>query len=314
MVWVDTNPAKQDPAHHVFAPSYIGEHPEATVVILSDKVKEIATYVRAHGWQNEILVTPNFRYPYYDDQPEGYGKIWVDKHREELHEIYRADDAYTQKLLQEMEQERSAKEYEFLPLERMIDFSHINLYFYDQEIAPQGDFTLVNGGAYNGDSIEESWRAYGERMKLVYAVEPDADNIAAMKQRLTKLGILDRVRIQPHGMSDEDKTLYFSESGTMKSHFVDGGTIEVPVRRNDSIVDEVVGDLCINMDVEGSEVAAIRGSRRLIETYHPYFAVCVYHKWDDFVAVPQAIREIRDDYDFYLRSGSHPECYAVPQK
>lgn len=313
MSWVDTNPEKQDTSRRIFAPAYIGEHPDAAIVILSDKIKEIATYIRDHGWQNEILVTPHFRYPYYDDQPEGYGKCWVEQHREELQKIYRADDAYTQKLLKEMEVQRAMDAYTFIPVERMLDFSHINLYFYDPALAPKGDFTLVNGGAYDGDSIEESWRAYGDRMKLAYAVEPDPDNIAAMKHRLAKLGIMDRVRIMPNGMSDEDKVLYFSESGTMKSHFESEGTIKIPVRKNDSIVDKVIGDLCINMDVEGSEVAAIRGSKRLIEEYHPYFAITIYHKWDDFVAVPQAIRGIRDDYDFYIRSGSHTECYAVPR-
>ena len=55
------------------------------------------------------------------------------------------------------------------------------------------------------------------------------------------------------------------------------------------------------MDIEGNEIAAINGAKKTILRNHPKLAICVYHKGDDFVSIPQAVFRIRKDYDVYLR-------------
>ncbi|MCH9845828.1 MAG: FkbM family methyltransferase [Alphaproteobacteria bacterium] len=56
----------------------------------------------------------------------------------------------------------------------------------------------------------------------------------------------------------------------------------------------------IKMDIEGAEVPALEGARKIIEKYKPKLAICVYHKDSDLWLIPQLIKEIRDDYEFYL--------------
>lgn len=309
--WVDSNPAKQDEDAQVYAPSFVAKHPSATVVIMSDKIKEISEFIQRSGWENKIVVYPHLRSSYYDREILQQ-KAWCLENETSLREIYAQDDVYTVQLLDEMLAQRTAEIFSFIPLGRMIDFSHINLYFYDKAIAPQGDITLVNGGAYTGDSIEEIYRSYGERLKKIYAFEPDRNNISSLKKRMEKLGIVERVEPINCGLSDHEDSMLFSAEGTIASAFSETGEESVPLVTIDSMVQEVVGDLCINMDIEGFEVAALKGAKKSILKYHPYLAICVYHKMGDFLDVPNAIRDIRGDYKFYLRCGAHPECYAVP--
>ena len=56
----------------------------------------------------------------------------------------------------------------------------------------------------------------------------------------------------------------------------------------------------IKMDIEGSEVPALIGATATIRKCKPKLAVCVYHKWDDLLVIPQLIHSIRNDYRYYL--------------
>lgn len=47
----------------------------------------------------------------------------------------------------------------------------------------------------------------------------------------------------------------------------------------------------IKMDIEGSEVAALRGTEEILRTQKPQLAICVYHKTSDFWEIPSLIRE-----------------------
>lgn len=57
----------------------------------------------------------------------------------------------------------------------------------------------------------------------------------------------------------------------------------------------------IKMDIEGAEVMALNGARRTIQLFKPRLAICLYHKWDDVWAVPQAILATGVDYTFSFK-------------
>lgn len=72
----------------------------------------------------------------------------------------------------------------------------------------------------------------------------------------------------------------------------------------------------IKMDIEGSELEALKGCRRTIEMYHPKLAVCVYHREEDIFEIPKFILECYQGYRFFLRhyahSASETVLYAIP--
>ena len=57
----------------------------------------------------------------------------------------------------------------------------------------------------------------------------------------------------------------------------------------------------IKMDIEGAELAALRGARATIETHKPTLAICVYHKLADFYEIPQWLDSLGLGYKFYLQ-------------
>jgi hypothetical protein len=71
------------------------------------------------------------------------------------------------------------------------------------------------------------------------------------------------------------------------------------------------------MDVEGSELNALKGAERVIKENEPILAICVYHKIEDFVEISDFILSVIPNYKLYLRhhniSGTETVLYAVPQ-
>jgi hypothetical protein len=57
----------------------------------------------------------------------------------------------------------------------------------------------------------------------------------------------------------------------------------------------------IKMDVEGFEIAALKGASETIRKHKPKLAICLYHKISDFVDVPKLVLSLRDDYKMYVR-------------
>lgn len=56
----------------------------------------------------------------------------------------------------------------------------------------------------------------------------------------------------------------------------------------------------IKMDIEGSELAALKGAKNVINTYHPKLAISIYHKLEDLDEIPKFIKQIAPSYKFYL--------------
>jgi hypothetical protein len=70
------------------------------------------------------------------------------------------------------------------------------------------------------------------------------------------------------------------------------------------------------LDIEGAELDALQGARRLIEKNRPGIAVCLYHFPHHLWAIPLWLAELDLRYRFYYRAHEHctfeTVLYALP--
>jgi hypothetical protein len=85
------------------------------------------------------------------------------------------------------------------------------------------------------------------------------------------------------------------------SSIVETGEVVV---ETDSI-DNVLGGkraTLIKMDIEGAELAALKGAEGTIKAWKPKMAICIYHKKEDLWEIQDYIQRIVPEYKFYIRA------------
>ena len=169
-------------------------------------------------------------------------------------------------------------------------------------------FTLIDCGAFIGDTIEFIHKKYPTKEQYYYAFEPSPTIYQTLLQTVERLGIQEKVQTFNAGVSDASGKAYFTEDSFASR--VGEGEETIELLRLDDLSISPKGKLCIKMDIEGSEMAALQGAAQLIKTYKPELAICVYHKYDDIYDIPAYLRSIVPEYRFLLRGGPHMECYA----
>lgn len=248
---------------------------------------------------------------------------WVSEHIEELEDTYQLleDDESREVFLAFIEDRSHCVAKPVGPLWRLwtSDQYFNDLYDPEEHICN----TLVDCGAWVGDAAEQflDFLKRHKRTGTVYSFEPDPDNFKKLMLNAQRVG---NIQCFPYAVGDRRKKVYFetgngSQSRCSETHW---GT-EVQMVS----IDEMLGDKRISMvkmDLEGGEMAALRGMRRIILEQSPVLAVCVYHKVDDLIIIPQYLAGLKNEtsggmkkYKFYLR---HHSCtsyelvmYAIPE-
>ncbi len=184
--------------------------------------------------------------------------------------------------------------------------------FYGNDfVALRPDEVLIEGGAYDGDSIRHFLARNGGRYGEIFAFEPDEENFGRLKSFTDSLP---NVRAVCKGLSDINGTLRFATGEGMASHLDAAGTVEVAVCRLDDEVDSAVTYL--KLDIEGAEVSALAGARETIGRHKPKIAVAIYHRPDDILTIPGVLEALDRPQRLYLRhhSGFHYDTtlFAIP--
>ncbi|MCM1157857.1 MAG: FkbM family methyltransferase [Bacteroidales bacterium] len=171
---------------------------------------------------------------------------------------------------------------------------------YFQDVYPLTDSEVfVDAGAYIGDTIEEFIQHTRGQFRKIYAFEPDEINYQTL---VTRYGGNNRIRCIQAGLYSDNTTLNFEESGTDGSKFIQRGGKVVECMSIDKFIDDEVS--FIKMDIEGSELEALKGAEHTICKYHPKLAICIYHNDDDLWTIPLYIHKIVPRYKLYIRHHS----------
>ena len=171
---------------------------------------------------------------------------------------------------------------------------------------------LIDCGAYNGDTLQY-FLNNGIKWNKYYAFEMSKNNyheFIKYKETLPQ-EIQDTLQVWNVGVGEKEETIYYSENisgtragseGNQKSHIV---TL-------DRVIDDRIS--YIKMDIEGSEMAALRGGRHLIIDNKPKCAICAYHQPSDLWDIPLYLKELVPEYRVFFRHHdyitSDVVCYA----
>jgi FkbM family methyltransferase len=174
---------------------------------------------------------------------------------------------------------------------------------------------LIDGGAFDGDSLE-FLVAQGAAFEAVAAFEPDPGNFRRLRETMRKLGgRLGERTLWPCGLSDETVVAAFSEGKEQASAVSPEGNVHVQLVALDDVLPSFRPNY-IKLDIEGSELAALKGGARMIRECQPAIAVCVYHRPEDLWEIPIFLHEMLPSHRIGLRThkfqGFDMVAYALP--
>lgn len=214
--------------------------------------------------------------------------------------------------------------------DELSDLRNKDGYQYDYELLGLRDNeTIVDCGAYTGDTIKEILSYTKGKYNRIVAFEPDEQNNSEIKKNISG----ENIRVVNKGVWNKNDVLKFHSSKQSASTFNEyeaenaaeftgdeDSIVSVPVT---TIDEELSGEevTLIKMDIEGSELKALEGAADTIRRCYPKLAICVYHRADDFITIPQYISSFSNDrikYKFYMRQHAPWMCetvlYAIPEK
>ncbi len=168
-----------------------------------------------------------------------------------------------------------------------------------RQILPLADNeTIVDLGAYDGDTIREFLNVTEGKYNKIYAFEPDEKNFKKLK---AKTDGMENIELYNIGAYDKKETRYFAKKKGRNSHEDPNG---IPVQFDS--VDNIVKDSVtfLKMDIEGSELKALDGAKNTIRENLPKLYVCAYHRNEDMFTLPLKIKELYEGYKIYFRH--HP--------
>jgi FkbM family methyltransferase len=170
---------------------------------------------------------------------------------------------------------------------------------------------MVDGGAFNGDTIE-AVVSEGYQVKRIMAFEPDARNRALLSERVKNDFPEMKLSILPCGLGAEAGSGNFSGGQGGGSRFT-GEAGAVPVVALDEMIEEESINF-VKLDIEGAEPDALLGMRRTIERWKPDLAICIYHDPAHLFSIVELLNGWNLGYQFYLRyhqfSGFDTVLYA----
>lgn len=157
---------------------------------------------------------------------------------------------------------------------------------------------FVDGGAFTGDTAAEFIRRTGGRYRHIFEFEPEEANVKAIGENLRPY---QNITVINKGLWDRETTLRFNAGGGAASCVSRSGETSIPVTRVDALLPTGYIPTFIKMDIEGSELMALRGAAQTIRAYKPKLAVCIYHRPMDIVEIPTLVCRLNPDYIFCLR-------------
>lgn len=179
----------------------------------------------------------------------------------------------------------------------------------------EGVRIFVDAGAHHGAVTQRFAALTGNRFGSIVAVEPDAENAAALERTLARLpsAVAGRIELLPHVLDAELRRRLFHDGLGYASQLSGTGSRTVETRTLDGL--GLAPDF-VKLHLEGAELDALRGGIGTIARHRPLLAVTTYHNADGIWRLPSWLMDGLEGYRFLMRlhgwCGTGAVVYAIP--
>ena len=192
----------------------------------------------------------------------------------------------------------------------IVDFIREQYRYRDIVSVNEGDYVIDAGACYGDTALYFSCQNKGKGK--VYSFEFMPENLEIFEKNLQlNPEYADNIVLVKKAISDktgEKVNFVLDGPGTSVSRLGnDDGALSVDtITIDDCVAAEKISKVdFIKMDIEGSEVPALKGAVETIRKFKPKLAICGYHKEDDLWTIPQLIKSILPEYRLYI---DHHTC------
>ena len=173
--------------------------------------------------------------------------------------------------------------------------------YFIKELKLTDNEVFVDGGAYDGDTLDDFLMRVVGNFDSVYCFEPGKNQYETLQNRVEKYKYKKNIHLYNEGLYSKSEQIGFTGNGT-----------EFHVNNNEQgnkckviAIDGIkIKPTLIKLDVQGFELEALKGSINTIKKYKPSMAICVYHKMEDILDVVDWINSLKLNYKLYLRHHS----------
>ena len=157
-------------------------------------------------------------------------------------------------------------------------------------------------GAYNGEVIHQV-KASGVKVNNLVCFEPESKiyKELATTARREAHKVADNIYCFQNAVSDNDNINSFISGDGLGSRLDPLGDNLVQCTKLDDALSGF-SPTFITMDIEGEELAAIKGAKKIICENKPSLAVCVYHYPEQVADVIDQISKFNSEYLFFIRN------------
>lgn len=180
----------------------------------------------------------------------------------------------------------------------------------------RADEVFIDGGAYDGCITEAFARRTRGLFRQIVAVEPDRPNRARWEVNVGQSLPGDaRVAVHDFALAETDGEAPFHEGLGYASQLSVTGRTRMPCRSLDALGLEPT---FVKLHLEGGELAALKGARKMLVDHRPLVAVTVYHNADGLWKTARWLMQTLPDYRFLLRihawCGTGAVIYVIPNE
>jgi FkbM family methyltransferase len=239
---------------------------------------------------------------------------YFEQNREALESVYSLlEDQESKETFASVLRQRRENHCGYLRLAEYPEYEHPSC------LAEPGD-TVIDGGGFDGQTSIRFAKHVGSAGK-VYCFEPVSKNLQLIRKTMSSLSekkLIDIIQVVEMGVGLCEESVSIAVAGGSSKIEGSGGMSAGAAAEHEVIqvtsldafwesTDRQKLDL-ISLDIEGLEMAALKGAEGLIRRYRPKLQISLYHKPEDLYELPLWIHSLNLGYRFYI---GHHDTFLV---